>query len=65
MEANLDRFDALDQIEILCARLHLGGNEIEGLSDIDRLLEELQLRTRQVPESALASLRVCGIPVGF
>jgi len=59
MEGNLDSFDALDQVEILCARLQ------HGSADVDRLLEELQLRTRRVPETALASLRVCRIPVGF
>jgi tetratricopeptide (TPR) repeat protein len=59
MESNLDSFDALDQIEILCARLQHGSD------DIGRLLEELHLRTRRVPETALAPLRVCGIPVGF
>lgn len=59
MEAELNSFDALDQIEILCARLHHGSD------DVDRLLEELHLRTGQIPETALASLRVCGIPVGF
>jgi hypothetical protein len=59
MEANLDSFDALDQIEILCATLQHGSN------DVDRLLQELHMRTRHVPETALASLRVCGIPVGF
>jgi hypothetical protein len=59
MEADLDSFDALDQIEILCARLQHGTN------DVDRLLEELHLRSGRVPETALASLRVCGIPVGF
>jgi tetratricopeptide (TPR) repeat protein len=59
MEANLDSFDALDQIEILCANLQHGSN------DVDRLLQELNRRTRHVPETALASLRVCGIPVGF
>jgi hypothetical protein len=59
MEANLESFDALDQIEILCARLHHGSDNIE------KVLEELQLRTRRVPETALTSLRVCGIAVGF
>jgi tetratricopeptide (TPR) repeat protein len=59
MTGNLDSFDALDQIEILCARLQHGSD------DIDRLLEELHIRTRRVPETALTSLRVCGIPVGF
>jgi tetratricopeptide (TPR) repeat protein len=59
MEANLNTFDTLDQIEILCARLQ------HGCDEVSRLLEELQLRVRHVPETALASLRVCRIPVGF
>jgi DNA-binding SARP family transcriptional activator/tetratricopeptide (TPR) repeat protein len=59
MEAELDSFDTLDQIEILCARLQHGCN------DVDRHLVELQERVRQVPDTALAQLRVCGIPVGF
>jgi hypothetical protein len=56
---NLDDYDALDQIEILCASLMHGCNEV------DKHLEQLQTRTSQVPETALASLKVCGIPVGF
>jgi len=59
MESSLDNFDALDQIEILCARLQ------HGCEDVDRHLEQLQSRTSNVPETALVSVRACGIPVGF
>jgi hypothetical protein len=59
MEVNLNSFDALDQIEILCAKLHHGSDGIDGI------LEQLQVRASKIPESALVSLRVCGIPVGF
>jgi tetratricopeptide (TPR) repeat protein len=59
MAANLEDYDTLDQIEILCARLRHGSD------NIDQHLEHLQARTSQVPATALACLRVCGIPVGF
>jgi tetratricopeptide (TPR) repeat protein len=59
MVAKLDEYDTLDQIEILCARLRYGCDHV------DRHLEDLHARTRQVPETALACLHVCGIPVGF
>lgn len=59
MEAHLDDYDALDQIEILCARLQHGCDDIEGH------LEELHLRTAGMPEAALLPLRASGIPVGF
>jgi tetratricopeptide (TPR) repeat protein len=59
MRADLDSFDALDQIEILCAKLR------HGVTDVEKLLDELQVRTRDVPETALAPLRACRIAVGF
>jgi tetratricopeptide (TPR) repeat protein len=59
MEADLESFDALDQIEVLSARLW------HGCDDVEWHLEELHKRTNLMPETALVSLRVCGIPVGF
>jgi hypothetical protein len=59
MEEHLDDYDALDQVEILCARLQ------HGCDDIEEHLQALQERTGQLPESALVTLRACGIPVGF
>ena len=59
MVTNLDDYDTLDQVEILCARL------MHGCEEVDKHLEQLQARTSQLPETALASLRICGIPVGF
>jgi tetratricopeptide (TPR) repeat protein len=59
MVAKLDEYDTLDQIEILCARLR------HGCDNVDHHLERLQERTSQVPETALACLGFCRIPIGF
>jgi tetratricopeptide (TPR) repeat protein len=59
MRKHLDDYDALDQVEILCASLQHGCDEIE------RHLEELHSRLSFLPETALVPLRACGIPVGF
>ena len=59
MREHLDDYDALDQIEILCASLQ------HGCEDVERHLEELHSRLSLMPETALVPLRACGIPVGF
>jgi DNA-binding SARP family transcriptional activator/tetratricopeptide (TPR) repeat protein len=59
MESHLEDYDALDQVEILCARLQLGTDDIEGH------LQRIHERMAQLPDTALGPLRACGIPVGF
>ena len=59
METHLDDYDALDQVEILCARLQ------HGSEDIDGHLRDIHERMVRLPETALDPLRACGIPVGF
>jgi tetratricopeptide (TPR) repeat protein len=59
MREHLDDYDALDQIEILCASLQ------HGCDDIERHLGDLHSRLSLLPETALVPLKACGIPVGF
>jgi hypothetical protein len=59
MEEHLDDYDAIDQVEILCARLQHGSDDIDGH------LQELHERMALLPDTALVPLRACGIPVGF
>ena len=59
MEERLDDYDALDQVEILCARLYYGCENIE------KHLQEIQWRITALPDTALVPLRASGIGVGF
>jgi len=59
MKCGLDDYDALDQVEILCASLHYG------FEDVDGHLREIQRRIVELPDTALLSLRASGIAVGF
>jgi hypothetical protein len=59
MRCALDDYDALDQVEILCASLH------SGFEDIDGHLREIQRRVVDLPDTALLPLRASGIAVGF
>jgi len=59
MKCGLDDYDALDQVEILCASLHYG------FEDVDGHLREIQRRIVELPETALLPLRASGIAVGF
>jgi hypothetical protein len=55
LDASLDDYDALDQVEILCAKSHCGWGETEELA------ERIEARVRSLPESALLPLRASGI----
>ena len=55
LDTNLHDYDALDQVEILCAKVYCGRGNVE------QLAERIQARLRSLPDSALLPLRASGI----
>ena len=59
MEHKLDDYDALDQIDILCARLY------SGVVDSGEHRQKILMRVALLPDTALVPLRASGMAAGF